>query len=70
LGKIKLFTTSELIVGLASMIGHGMAGGNGCMIWCSERKRRERVFLKSILKVAYFEEFGMLYWHFEQFHKL
>jgi hypothetical protein len=51
------------------MIGGGAAGGNGCMMWRSERKRREKVFRQSILKVPDFEELGMPYWRFEQFRK-
>jgi hypothetical protein len=69
LGEIKPFSASELIVGLALMIGGGEAGGNGCMIWRSERKRQEKVFQKSILRIPDFEEFGMPYWRFEQFRK-
>jgi hypothetical protein len=38
LGKIKLFSASELIVGSALMLGGGAAGDNGCMMWPSERK--------------------------------
>jgi hypothetical protein len=38
LGNIKQFTTSEITVGSALMIGDGAAGGNGCMMWRSERK--------------------------------
>jgi hypothetical protein len=52
------------------MIGGGVLGRNGCMLWRSECKRRERVFRKRILRVAEFEEFGIPYWRFEQFHKL
>jgi hypothetical protein len=49
LGKIKhYFFTSEIIVGFAIMIGGGGVGGNGCMTWRSERKRRENIFLDSI----------------------
>jgi hypothetical protein len=69
LGKIKPFSVSELIVGLALMIGGGAAGGNGCMIWRFECKRREKVFRKSILRIPDFKEFGMPYWQFEQFRK-
>jgi hypothetical protein len=57
LGKIKPFSTSELIFGLALMIGGGGAGGNGgngCMMWRSERKRREKFFCKSILRIPDF----------------
>jgi hypothetical protein len=43
LAKIKPFSASELIVGLALMIDGGAAGGNACMMWRSERKRRDRV---------------------------
>jgi hypothetical protein len=69
LGEIKPFSASKLIVGLALMIGGGAAGGNGCMMWCSERKRREKVFHKIILRIPIFEEFEMPYWRFEQFRK-
>jgi hypothetical protein len=69
LGNIKQFTTSEIIVGFALMIGDRAADGNGCMIWLSERKQREKVFRQSILKVPDFEELGMPYWRFEHFRK-
>jgi hypothetical protein len=69
LGNIKQFTTSEIIIGFALMIGGGEAGGNGCMMWRSERKQREKVFRQSILKVPDFVELGMPYWRFEQFRK-
>jgi hypothetical protein len=69
LGKIKPFSARELIVGLALMIGGGAAGGNGCMMWIYERKRREKVFRKSILRIPDFEEFGMPYWRFAEFCK-
>jgi hypothetical protein len=59
LGEIKPFSAIELIVGLALMIGGGAAGGNGCMMWRSERKRREKVFRKNILRIPDLEEFGM-----------
>jgi hypothetical protein len=54
LGNIKQFTTSEIIFGFALMIGGGTAGGNGCVMWRSERKQREKVFRQSILKVPDF----------------
>jgi hypothetical protein len=69
LGNIKQFTTREIIVGFALMIFCGAAGRNGCMMWRSERKRREKVFRQSILKVPDLEELGMPYWRFEQFCK-
>jgi hypothetical protein len=69
LGNIKQFTTSDIFFGFALMIGGGAAGGNGCMVWRSERKRREKVFHQSILKVRGFEELDMPYWRFEQFRK-
>jgi hypothetical protein len=69
LGNIKQFTTSEIILGFALMIGGGSASGNCCMMWRSERKRREKVFRQSILKVPDFKELGMPYWRFEQLRK-
>jgi hypothetical protein len=69
LGKLKRFTTSDFIFGMDFMIGGGAVDVNRCMLWSSERKQREKVFRKSILKVAYFEVCGMLYWRFEQFCK-
>jgi hypothetical protein len=65
LGEIKPFSASELIVGSALMIGGGAAGGNGCMMWPSDRKRWEKVFCKNILRIPDLEEFGMSYWRFE-----
>jgi hypothetical protein len=47
LANIKQFTTREIIVGFDLMIGGGAAGGNGFMMWRSERKRRVKVFLKA-----------------------
>jgi hypothetical protein len=44
LGKIKPLAVSELIVGLALIIGGGADGGNGYIMRRSERKRWEKVF--------------------------
>jgi hypothetical protein len=69
LGKIKHFSTSDIVNGFALMIGGWAVEGNGCMMWRSERKRQEKFFRDRILKVSDFEELGMSYWRFEQFRK-
>jgi hypothetical protein len=70
LGNTKPLSASELIVGLALMVGGGIGGGNGCMIYdAPNHNQREKVFRKRILRIPDFEEFGMSYWWFEQFCK-
>jgi photosystem II stability/assembly factor-like uncharacterized protein len=66
---VKKFTDSELFIGIAFFIGAGAVDGNGCTLWRSERAGQQWKRRHSKVTMADFEDHGMPYGRFEQYHK-